>query len=141
MKTIKALAAAFAIMFTANAAAADDFVKTPMNDDNAACFMMRLPVAKAANIFFKKAHANKKAWIDFEWHIAQAATDDPMAHIALTAAFIVGVYHFEDGIDNPRDLTVKFFNECVKDPAVLEHAEEVAAKMAMQAAEEKIFNE
>lgn len=141
MKTIKAVAAAVTIMFAANTAAADNFVKTPMTDENAACFMMRLPVAEAANIFFKKAHADKKAWIDFEWHIAKAAIDDPMAHMGLTAAFIVGVYHFEDGINNPRDLTVKFFNECVKDPVVLERAEEVAAKMAMQAAEEAIFNE
>ena len=141
MKIIKAVAAAVAIMFAANAAAADNFVKTPITDENAACFMMRLPVAKAANLFFKKAHADKKAWVDFEWHIAKAAIDDPMAHMGLTAAFIVGVYHFEDGINNPRELTIKFFNECVKDPAVLEHAEEVAAKMAMQAAEEAIFNE
>lgn len=141
MKTIKAIAAAAAILFTTNVGANDNFVKTPMTDENAACFMMRLPVAKAANIFFKKAHADKKVWIDYEWRMAKAAVDDPLVHMALTAAFIVGVYHFEDGINNPRDLTVKFFNECVEDPAVLEHAQEVAAKMAMQAAEEAIFNE
>lgn len=141
MKGIKALTAAFALMLAGNAMAADDFAKTPVTDENAACFMMRLPVAKAANIFFKKAHADKKAWIDFEWRMAKAAINDPLAHMGLTAAFIVGVYHFEDGINNPRELTVKFFNECVKDPAVLEYAEEVAAKMAMQAAEEAIFNE
>lgn len=141
MKTIKAIAAAVAIMFAANVGANDKLVETPLTDENAECFMLRIPVAKAASLFYKKANADKKEWRSFMWNIAGnvAKTQDPRGYMGLAAAYYVSVYANE--ANNAKELTAKFFNECAEDPEnVLYHGHDVAGKMILTATEEMMYN-
>lgn len=140
MKIVKAILAAAAIMFAANVGANDKLIATPITNENADCFMLRIPVAKAASLFYKEAGANKKEWKAFMWHMARGIVKngDPRGHIGLAAAFYVSVY--ADEANNAKELTKAFFDECVDDPEeVLYHGHDIAEKMLISAGEEMMY--
>lgn len=141
MKIIKAILAAAAIMFAANAQAAD-YVNTPINDENADCFALRVPVAKAANVFYKQAKANPAAWRAIVWGKVreEVKNPQPVGHIALMGAVYIGI--FAEEASNARELTEAFFNECIKDPeTAVNFGHDMVDKMMIAAAEEMMYED